>query len=206
MCSHSDGRIRIPLPVIVEGRYDKVRLASVIDATIITTGGFGIFNNREKLALIRRLSGRGGVVILTDSDGAGGLIRSYIRSALPPDRIYNLYIPHIAGKERRKRAPSKDGSLGVEGMSDELLRGLFADFARRMGFSGEAHGEYGTVTKADMMQLGLTGDGSREARDALGKRLGLPPGMTPNAFLGALNILVTRDELYSMLENGEGEA
>lgn len=194
-------RIHIPLPVVVEGKYDKIKLASVIDATIITTGGFGIFTSRERMALIRRLAECGGVVILTDSDGAGSLIRSHIKSALPADKIYNLYIPRIEGKERRKRTASKDGSLGVEGMQDELLRTLFADFARRMGFSGEARSNYGSLTKADMMALGLTGDGSRNARDELGRRLGLPPGMTPNAFLGALNILVTREELFDMLEN-----
>ena len=166
-------RVRIPLPVVVEGKYDKMKLASIIDATIVTTAGFGIFNSREKMALIRRLADRGGVVILTDSDGAGSVIRSHIKSALPPDRIYDLYIPRIEGKERRKSAPSKDGSLGVEGMRDELLRDLFADFARRMGFDG------------------------------LAARLGLPPKMTPNAFLGALNILVTRDELYEMLDTDE---
>lgn len=199
-------RVRIPLPVVVEGKYDKMKLASIIDATIVTTAGFGIFNSREKLALIRRLAERGGVVILTDSDGAGSVIRSHIKSALPPDKIYDLYIPRIEGKERRKSAPSKDGSLGVEGMRDELLRDLFADFAHRMGFDGSGganRGEYGSITKADMMALGLTGDGSREARDALAARLGLPPKMTPNAFLGALNILVTRDELYEMLDTDE---
>jgi ribonuclease M5 len=192
-------RVRIPLPVVVEGKYDKMKLASIIDATIVTTAGFGIFNSREKMALIKRLAEYGGVVILTDSDGAGSLIRSHIKSALPPDKIYDLYIPRIEGKERRKSAPSKDGSLGVEGMHDELLWELFSDFARRMGFDGEPSGEYKTITKADMMALGLTGDGSREARDELASRLGLPPKMTPNAFLGALNILVTRDELFEML-------
>ena len=192
-------RVHIPLPVVVEGKYDKMKLASIIDATIVTTAGFGIFNSREKLALIRRLAERGGVVILTDSDGAGSVIRSHIKSALPPEKIYDLYIPRIEGKERRKSAPSKDGSLGVEGMRDELLYGLFSDFARRMGFDGTPTGEYGTINKADMMALGLTGDNSREARDALAARLGLPPKMTPNAMLGALNILVTREELYAML-------
>ena len=192
-------RVHIPLPVVVEGKYDKIKLASIIDATIVTTAGFGIFNKGEKLALIRKLAERGGVVILTDSDGAGSVIRSHIKSALPPDKIFDLYIPRIEGKERRKSAPSKDGSLGVEGMTDELLRELFADFARRMGFDGSPKGEYGAITKADMMALGLTGDNSREARDALAARLGLPPKMTPNAMLGALNILVTRDELYEML-------
>lgn len=196
-------RIRIPLPVVVEGKYDKMKLASVIDATIVTTEGFGIFNSREKIALIRRLAERGGIVILTDSDGAGSVIRSHIKSVLPPDKIYDLYIPRIEGKERRKSSPSKDGSLGVEGMRDELIRDLFADFARRMGFDGAASGEYGTITKADMMALGLTGDGSREARASLAARLGLPPKMTPNAFLGAINILVTREELYEMMKKGD---
>ena len=191
-------RKKIPYPVVVEGKYDKIKLASVIDANIITTGGFGIFNRREKLSLIKRLAERGGIVILTDSDGAGGVIRSFIQSAVPKEKIYNLYIPRIEGKERRKSAPSKDGSLGVEGMSDEVLRDLFADFAHRMGFDGAASGDYGRITKADMMELGLTGPDSAAARDALAQKLSLPPKMTPNAMLGALNILVTREELYGM--------
>lgn len=191
-------RIKIPYPVVVEGKYDKIRLASVIDANIITTGGFGIFNRREKLSLMRTLADRGGIVILTDSDGAGGLIRSFIQSAVPKEKIYNLYIPRIEGKERRKSAPSKDGSLGVEGMTDEVLHKLFADFARRMGFTGEKPGDYGRITKADMMELGLTGANSAAARDELAKKLSLPPKMTPNAMLGALNILVTREELFEL--------
>lgn len=191
-------RIKIPYPVVVEGKYDKIKLASVIDANIITTGGFGIFNRREKLSLIKRLAERGGIVILTDSDGAGGVIRSFIQSAVPKEKIYNLYIPRIEGKERRKSAPSKDGSLGVEGMSDEVLCDLFADFAHRMGFDGATSGDYGRITKADMMELGLTGPDSASARDALAQKLSLPPKMTPNAMLGALNILVTREELYGM--------
>lgn len=193
-------RIKIPYPVVVEGKYDKIKLASVIDANIITTGGFSIFNHREKLSLMRTLAKRGGIIILTDSDGAGGIIRNFIKSAVPRDKIYNLYIPRIEGKERRKSAPSKDGSLGVEGMTDEVLHKLFEDFARRMGFTGETKGGYGEITKADMMELGLTGANSAVARDALAKKLSLPPKMTPNAMLGALNILVTRDELYGMFE------
>lgn len=124
-------RIHIPYPVVVEGKYDKIKLASIIDANIITTGGFGIFNRREKLSLMRTLAERGGIVILTDSDGAGHLIRNFIQSAVPKDKIYNLYIPCIEGKERRKSIPSADRTLGVEGMSDSLLRDLFEDFARR---------------------------------------------------------------------------
>ena len=105
-------RIHIPIPVVVEGKYDKIKLSSVIDANVITTGGFGIFNKKEKLALIRTLAEKGGIVILTDSDGAGGVIRSYIKSALPKEKIYNLYIPQIEGKERRKSTSSKEGTLG----------------------------------------------------------------------------------------------
>ena len=192
-------KIRIPYPVVVEGKYDKMKLASVIDANIITTGGFGIFNRREKLSLLRTLAEKGGIVVLTDSDGAGSVIRNFIKSALPAEKIYNLYIPRIEGKEHRKSAPSADGSLGVEGMTDGLIRDLFADFAKRMSFDGEKNGEYGRITKADMMELGLTGANSQAVRDALSAKLGLPPKMTPNALLGALNILVTVEELYDLM-------
>ena len=154
-------RIHIPIPVVVEGKYDKIKLSSVIDANVITTGGFGIFNKKEKLALIRTLAEKGGIVILTDSDGAGGVIRSYIKSALPKEKIYNLYIPQIEGKERRKSTSSKEGTLGVEGMTDEVLRGLFSSFSGRMGFSGSAaHTVRESITKADLFELGLTGAGS----------------------------------------------
>ena len=192
-------RIHIPYPVVVEGKYDKMKLSSVIDANIITTGGFGIFNRGEKLSLLRTLAKKGGIIVLTDSDGAGSVIRNFIKSALPAEKIFNLYIPRIEGKERRKSAPSADGSLGVEGMTESLLYDMFADFARRMGFAGESGGDYGRITKADMMELGLTGANSAAARDALAAKLGLPPKMTPNAMLGALNILVTVEELYEIM-------
>ena len=117
-------RIKLSVPVIVEGRYDKAKLSEFLDANIICTDGFGIFNKKEKLALIKRLS-ENGVVVLTDSDGAGGVIRSHIMSAIPKDKIYNLYIPKIEGKEKRKNAPSKEGTLGVEGMNSDLLYSMF---------------------------------------------------------------------------------
>ena len=186
-------RIHIPIPVVVEGKYDKIKLSSV--------------NKKEKLALIRTLAEKGGIVILTDSDGAGGVIRSYIKSALPKEKIYNLYIPQIEGKERRKSTSSKEGTLGVEGMTDEVLRGLFSSFSDRMGFSGSAaHTVRESITKADLFELGLTGAGSAARRDALCRRLSLPAKMTPNAFLGALNILLSKEELYEICKDEAADA
>lgn len=191
------GKLAIPIPVIVEGKYDKMKLTSVIDATIITTDGFGIFKKTEKIALIKKLSERG-VVLLLDSDGAGGVIRRRIMDSVPKDKIYNLYIPKIEGKERRKKAPSKEGTLGVEGMDEELLREMFLTLAKRLGID-TASGNVGDVqrrepvTKADLYEYGLTGGrGSAALRDRLCEMYGLPDGMTPNALLGALNILTDK--------------
>ena len=120
-------KIKLPIPVIVEGRYDKSKLAEFLDCQIIATNGFGIFNHKEKLALIKRLS-ENGVVVLTDSDGAGGVIRGHLKSALPKDKVFNLYIPKIEGKEKRKKTASKEGTLGVEGMEFQLLYDILAPF------------------------------------------------------------------------------
>ena len=120
-------RVKISLPIIVEGRYDKSALSGFLDATIITTGGFSIFNNKEKQALIRRIA-KNGIIILTDSDGGGKQIRKFLSGILPPDRIHNLYIPKVEGKESRKRKPSKSGTLGVEGMEKETILRLLAPF------------------------------------------------------------------------------
>ena len=187
-------KLRIPLPVIVEGKYDKIRLSNVIDAEIVTTAGFGIFNHAETMALIRALAAPGGIIVLTDSDGAGTLIRARISSALPKEKVYHLYIPQIPGKERRKSAPSRAGTLGVEGMDDGLLRALFAPFAAET-----APRARGGITKADLFALSLSGTPDCAARrDALAARLSLPAGMTPNALLGALNLLMTRDEFLRL--------
>ena len=198
---------RIREVIVVEGRYDHNTLAQVVDATVVELGGFAVFHDAEKLALLRRLAETRGLILLTDSDGAGGVIRSYIKSALPKEKIYNLYIPQIEGKERRKSTSSKEGTLGVEGMTDEVLRGLFSSFSDRMGFSGSAaHTVRESITKADLFELGLTGAGSAARRDALCRRLSLPAKMTPNAFLGALNILLSKEELYEICKDEAADA
>ncbi len=192
-------RIKLPIPVIVEGRYDKSKLSEILDCQIITTDGFGIFNHKEKLALIKRLS-QNGVVVLTDSDGAGRVIRSHIQSALPKDKIYNLYIPKIEGKEKRKKTASKEGTLGVEGMENDLLYSLFRDFAAKHIFDAGGTA-VGGITKADFYEMGMTGAGeSKIRRDEMAKHFSLPSGMTPNALLGALNMLCNKDEFYIAAE------
>ena len=187
-------KLSIALPVIVEGKYDKIKLDSVLDATVVTTGGFGIFNSREKKALIRRLC-RNGVILLCDSDGAGKVIRGYLKSLLPPERVYDLYIPKIAGKERRKRVGSKEGTLGVEGMDAGLLRALFAPYAT------DALPSRAPITKADFYAYGLSGGANAAAlRDALAAQFDLPGGMTANALIAALALLCSREEFETAAE------
>lgn len=189
-------RIPIDRPVIVEGRYDKATLQSVIDATIITTDGFGIFRQHEKAALLRRLGTERGVIVLTDSDGGGTQIRSYLARLMPPSCITHLYIPRIPGKERRKKTPSRSGVLGVEGMDADLLRGLFAPLAADRTTPLPA-----PLTKLDLYLCGLSGgEGSAERRDALAARLQLPPGMPANALLAALNLLLGREGFLALPE------
>ncbi len=194
-------KLSVPVPVVVEGKYDKIKLSQVIDAHIITTDGFGIFNKKEKAALIRRLAEPLGIAVLTDSDRGGRQIRSYLSSILPADKIYDLHIPKIEGKERRKKSPSAAGTLGVEGMEDELLRELFANFIRRMGFdSGAASPGKSEITKAVLFEWGLTGAGSAERRDAVCRSLGLPDGMNASAFLGACQVLLGAEEFEELAE------
>lgn len=181
-------KLRIALPVVVEGKYDKIKLDSVIDAAVLTTGGFGIFNSAEKKALIRRLC-KDGVILLCDSDGAGKVIRGYLKGILPPERVYDLYIPKIAGKEKRKRVGSKEGTLGVEGMDADLLRALFAPYAT------DALPSRAPITKADFYAYGLSGGANAAAlRDALAAQFDLPSGMTANALIAALALLCSREE------------
>lgn len=190
-------KIRIDLPVIVEGKYDKIKLSSIIDGEIITTDGFGVFKGKEKLALIKRLSERG-VIILTDSDGAGKLIRSHLSGAIPADKIYNLYIPKIKGKEKRKKEGSKEGTLGVEGVSADVLRSIFETFLKNHTCT-EKSGE--KLTKADLFSLGLSGsEGSSDRRDRIAEALGLPSGLTAPAFVSAVNVIMSREEFFSMFE------
>ena len=190
-------KIKIDLPVIVEGKYDKIKVSSVIDGEIIVTDGFGVFKSREKLALIKRLS-QNGVIILTDSDGAGKLIRSHISGAVPADKIYNLYIPKIKGKEKRKREGSKEGTLGVEGIDAATLREIFEAFLKNHDVAKKS-GE--NVTKADLFELGLSGsEGSSERRDRIAEKLGLPSGLTAPAFVSAVNVIMTREEFLGAVE------
>ena len=186
-------RLKIPYPVIVEGKYDKLRLESVIEAQIIPTDGFGVFNRTEKTAMLRTLAKKTPLILLTDSDGAGKLIRAHLTSALPADRLIQLYVPRIKGKETRKREASAEGVLGVEGMERELLYDLFLPYADASAV--ERRMMENPLSKTDLYMDGLTGgEGSRERRDALASRLGLPTAMTPNALLAALRILCTYEE------------
>ena len=182
-------KLKIPYPVIVEGKYDRLRLLCVMEGQILTTEGFGIFKKKEKLALFRALAQKSPLIVLTDPDGAGTLIRSHIGSAVPRDRLIPLYVPEIKGKEKRKAEPGAAGVLGVEGQDEALLRELLAPFAtKEVGARGE-------ITKVDFFEDGLTGgQNSAAKRDALAKSLGLPSGMTPNALLSALNVIVTKEE------------
>ncbi len=187
-------KLKIELPIIVEGKYDKIKIRSVADACVIQTDGFGVFKNHERFALIRQLAQKSKIIVLTDSDGAGKVIRSHITSAIPKDRLIQLYTPQIKGKERRKEAPSKEGFLGVEGTEADLLRKLLEPFSVEVT-DGDVERE--EITKADLFELGLTGGSdSADRRDALAIGLGLPRGMTPNAFLAALNVIVTKEELF----------
>ena len=183
--------------IVVEGRYDKNALLQVVDATVVETGGFGVFNDKEKLAFFRRRAQKRGLILLTDSDGAGFVIRNYLKGALPKEQIKQAYIPDIAGKERRKKHAGKEGKLGVEGMTPEVL----LDTLRRCGatFEGtEVSTPCAAITKADMMEKGLIGAGSVEKRQELLKKLQLPAHLTPNALLEALNLLLTREECEAL--------
>lgn len=188
----SKEKLRIPYPIIVEGKYDRLRLISILDANIITTDGFGIFNKKEKTALLRALAKAGQVIVLTDSDGAGKLIRSHITSCLPKDRIINLYTPEIFGKEKRKSEPSAEGKLGVEGMERELLYKLFLPYTDE---NAGARGLENPLSKTDFYEDGLSGGKDSAARrDELAVKLGLPRGMTANALLAAVRMICTYDE------------
>lgn len=183
--------------IVVEGRYDKNTLLQVVDATVVETGGFGVFNNREKLAFFRRLAQQRGLILLTDSDGAGFVIRNFLKGALPKEQVKQAYIPDVAGKERRKKKSGKEGKLGVEGMTPEVL----LDVLRRCGatFEGEEpQPQSAAITKADLLEKGLIGPGSVARRQALLQKLDLPAHLTANAMLETLNLLLTREEFEAL--------
>ena len=186
-------RIKISLPIVVEGKYDKSTLLSIFDTTVVTIGGFAVFNSKEKQLLLRRIA-KDGIIVLTDSDGAGKMIRSFLNGIIPKDKIYNLYIPKVEGKEKRKSTPSKEGLLGVEGMGREVLLKVLAPFItdddteyKNSIKSGEM------ITKVDFYKDKLTGfDNSSVKRDKLALYFDLPTGMTPNALLEAMNIVTDK--------------
>ena len=188
--------------IVVEGRYDKNVLSQVVDATIITLGGFSVFNDKEKLAFLRRLAEKQGLIVLTDSDGAGFVIRNYLKGALPKELVKQAYIPDVRGKERRKRTPGKEGKLGVEGMRPEVL----IEALRRAGATfleeeGKEIPKGEPITKADLFALGLTGGAnSTEKRKALLKKLDLPEHLTANGLLEALNLLYDRENFLTWEE------
>jgi len=196
-------KLKIPYPILVEGKYDRLRLLDVVEPStqIIKTDGFGIFNKGETAALIRALAQRSRLIVLTDSDGAGKLIRSRICNLVPREQLIQLYIPQIKGKERRKAEPSKEGTLGVEGMESALLRDLLAPYADG---SGEAREAENPLSKTDFYIDGLSGGPDAAARrDALAEQLRLPKGMTANALLAAVRLLCTYEEYLKLVGRTE---
>lgn len=191
--------IKLDRVVIVEGRYDKIKLSSVLDAVIIETDGFGIFNDKEKQKLIRKLAQTKGILILTDSDSAGFKIRSFIRGMVPAEQIVNAYIPDIFGKEKRKTSPSKEGKLGVEGVNTRVI----VQALRNAGVFCEetAQSERREITKTDFYDDGLTGKAdSNTLRKKLLLYLDLPERLTTNALLQVLNTLFTYEEYKKAVE------
>lgn len=204
------GLLKIRQPIIVEGRYDKAKLSSLVEGTIISTEGFGIFRDREKLEMIRRLAQADGIIVLTDSDRAGFLIRGHIAGAVPPDRIIHVYIPEILGKEARKSKPSAQGTLGVEGIPSAILRRALEE-AGVVVEQGEAPSvqpgpDPGPgITKGDLYRLGLSGGaGSGELRRQLLARLGLPGRLSANAMPQVLSRLMTLEQLEAAVQELKG--
>ena len=190
--------VKIKEAILVEGRYDKNTLSQIVDAPILETAGFGIFKDKKQLALLRQVAEKRGLIVFTDSDGAGFVIRNHIKSAIPTKFLKHAYIPDIAGKERRKREAGKEGKLGVEGMTKDVI----LESLRRAGatIEGEDTPAQQSITKQDMMELGLSGGtGSSEKRLLLLKKLDLPEHMSANALLQALNLLYSLDELKRLL-------
>ena len=193
---------RIQEAIVVEGRYDKNTLSQLVDTVILETSGFGVFQNAELVALLRRLARTRGLIVLTDSDGAGFLIRGHLKSALPAQGVKHAYIPDVPGKERRKRAPGKEGKLGVEGMApavlEAVLRWAGATFLDEPDAAARTSPP---ITKADLFALGLSGGpGAAERRGMLLKKLDLPEHLSPNALLPVLNALYTRDAFLQEVE------
>ena len=190
--------LKIREAIVVEGRYDKNTLSQIVDAPILETSGFGIFKDKEQMSLLRQVAQRRGLIIFTDSDGAGFVIRNHIKSVIPGKYLKHAYIPDVYGKEKRKSSPGKEGKLGVEGISPEIL----LDALRRSGatIEGEVSLPNQGISKQDLMERGLSGGANASERRLLLKRkLGLPERMSANAMLQALNLLLSLEELDAIL-------
>lgn len=191
--------VRIKEAIVVEGRYDKNTLSQIVDAPILETAGFGIFKDKAQLALLRQVAKRRGLIVFTDSDGAGFVIRNFLKGAIAPQYLKHAYIPDVPGKERRKATPGREGKLGVEGMTPEIILAAL----RRAGATIEGERIAGTpaITKQDLVELGLSGGpNSAENRKKLMKKLGFPEHMSANALLQALNLLYSLEELREIME------
>lgn len=188
---------RIREVIVVEGRYDKNTLLQAVDASVVEVGGFALFNDREKVAYLRALAEKRGLILLTDSDGAGFVIRNRLKGCLPPERVKQAYIPDVYGREKRKKKPGKEGKLGVEGMMPEVLVACL----RRAGatFEGQETPPPGAgLTKVDLLDKGLIGPDSSAERARIQRKLGLPERLTANGLLEALNLLLTREEFDAL--------
>ncbi len=191
--------LKIREAIVVEGRYDKNTLSQIVDAPIFETHGFGIFKDKEQMSLLRSVAARRGLIVFTDSDGAGFVIRNHLKSAIPGRYLKHAYIPDIYGKERRKAVPGKEGKLGVEGMTPEVI----VDALRASGatIENETGKDAAGITKQDFVALGLSGGlDSSQKRLCLQRRLGLPEHMSANTLLQALNLLYTREELSQLVK------
>lgn len=194
--------VKIREAIVVEGRYDKNTLSQIVDAPILETAGFGIFKDKQQLALLRKVAEKRGLIVFTDSDGAGFVIRSHIKSAIPGKYLKHAYIPDIPGKERRKSAPGREGKLGVEGMTPEVILTALRNAGATI--EGEDMPTPRGITKQDLMELGLSGGSNAgEKRKALQKKLNLPEHMSANAMLQALNLLYTLEELTEIVKSLE---
>lgn len=193
--------LQIKEAIVVEGRYDKNALSQVVDTLILETSGFGVFKNREQMDLLRRVAQRRGLIVLTDSDGAGFLIRNRIRGAIPASQVKHAYIPDIYGKERRKRKPGCEGKLGVEGMTPQILEEVLRRAGAVVRKAGEQEkGQGPNLTKADLMSYGLVGmpDSAKRRKDFL-TALELPEYVSANALLDILNSCYSWDEIQELL-------
>lgn len=188
---------------MVEGRYDKNTLSQLVDTLIITTEGFQVFKSKEKAALLRQVAAKRGLIVLTDSDGAGFVIRNHLKGIIPPSQLKQCYIPDVFGKEKRKKAPGKEGKLGVEGMRPEVLEAALRQCGATILGETSAHQPGGDITKLDLYQLGLSGrpDSAIKRRELL-KRLALPEHLSANALVQVLNTIVTKEELFAELGIG----